>query len=79
MSQGLPGCWLEDQVEADLELVAVVIAGLKGVPGGELGEVRILLARNCPRICCAICAVSCPVSNGQATRHRPRNERKVDA
>jgi hypothetical protein len=33
---------VEDQVEAGVELVALVVAGLQDVPGGELGEVGVL-------------------------------------
>jgi hypothetical protein len=39
---------VEDKVEADLELIAVVIAGLEDVPGGKLGEVGILLGGKLP-------------------------------
>src|ERR1022692_4512530 len=36
---------VEDQAEPELELAAVVIARLQDVPGGQLGEVRVLLGR----------------------------------
>src|ERR1022692_3511956 len=36
---------VEDQAEPVPEFAAVVIAGLQDVPGGQLGEVRVLLCR----------------------------------
>ena len=37
---------VEDQVDAEPELVAVVVAGLEDVPDGELGEVGELVRRH---------------------------------
>jgi len=45
------GCSLkgvEDQVEADLELVAVAVAGLEDVPEGQLGEVGVGIGGQLP-------------------------------
>ena len=36
---------VEDEVEAEVELVAVVVAGLEHVLDGQLGEVRVLVGR----------------------------------
>ena len=45
---------VEDQVEANLELVAVVVAGLEYVPHSQLGEVGVLTSRHLTGVsgCC---------------------------
>ena len=56
---------VEDQVQAELELVAVVIPRLQDVLGRQLGEVGKAWAGNCSRKVTAISAVSSGLLKGR--------------
>ena len=56
---------VEDQVEPEFELIAVVVAGLQDVLEGQLGEVGVLAGVNHAMIVRARSAVSSPASNGR--------------
>jgi hypothetical protein len=66
---------VEDQAEAELVLVAVVVTGLQHMPACELGEVGYSSAGKRASMTCASAALSCGVSNGSpapAGRPGPR-------
>jgi hypothetical protein len=56
---------VEDQIEPELELVPVVVARLEDVLGRQLGEVRVFLEGNRPRIASAASPTGSG-SNGRA-------------
>jgi hypothetical protein len=56
---------VEDEIEAELVLLAVVVAGLEYVLTGQLGEARVLLCGNCSRKAFASSEVSSGVPNAR--------------
>ena len=38
------GCWVDDMVQAELELIAKVVAGLENVSGSKFRKIRIFIS-----------------------------------